>query len=234
MGPEVSPLSNPRLGELRDRVSRIPPVDAGHDFHHVLRVAGLAERILRAECLREDGCEASQEEIDAVVASALLHDCVPVPKNSPLRKESARLCAEKAREWLIELEWRPEERVAEITDAIFDHSYSSGRIPRTRVGRCLQDADRLEALGALGLFRTIATGVSMGALLFDPEDPWAENRELDDRKYTIDHFYTKLLKLPATFRTGSARQEAEERAKFLEMFAEQLRRELLSPDRPDR
>jgi uncharacterized protein len=230
----VSPVVNPRLDELRERVSRIPPVDAGHDFHHVLRVAGLAERILREECAREDGCEASQEEVDAVVASALLHDCVPVPKNSPLRKESARLCAEKAHEWLIELKWQPEDRIAEITDAIFDHSYSSGRVPRTRVGRCLQDADRLEALGALGLFRTIATGVSMGALLFDPEDPWAERRELDDRKYTIDHFYTKLLKLPATFRTESARLEAEERARFLEQFAGQLRQELLSPGRRGR
>jgi len=51
VGPEVNPL----LQELRERVSRIPPVDAGHDFHHVLRVAGLAEKILREECLREDG-----------------------------------------------------------------------------------------------------------------------------------------------------------------------------------
>jgi uncharacterized protein len=234
VGPEVSREANPLLQELRDRVSRIPPVDAGHDFHHVLRVAGLAERILRAECLREDGREALQEEIDAVVAAALLHDCVPVAKNSPLRKESARLCAEKAQEWLNELNWRPEARISEIVGAIYDHSYSSGRVPRTRVGRCLQDADRLEALGALGLFRTIATGVSMGAVLFDPEDPWAENRELDDRKYTIDHFYTKLLKLPETFRTESARLEAEGRARFLEQFAHQLRQELLSSDRQGR
>ncbi len=217
---------NPLLQELRDRVSRIPPVDAGHDFHHVLRVAHLAEKILREECLRKDGREAAQDEIDAVVAAALLHDCVPVPKNSPLRKESARLCAEKAEEWLRELKWSPEDRIAEITGAIFDHSYSSGRIPCNRVGRCLQDADRLEALGALGLFRTIATGVSMGAMLFDPEDPWAERRELDDRKYTIDHFYTKLLSLPSTFRTESARQEAVSRARFLESFAAQLRHEL--------
>lgn len=222
MGPEVNGV----LQELRERVSRIPPVDAGHDFHHVLRVAGLAEKILREECLREDGREATQDEIDAVVASAFLHDCVPVAKNSPLRKESARLCAEKAEEWLRELRWSPEARIAEITGAILDHSYSSGRIPRTRVGRCLQDADRLEALGALGLFRTIATGVSMGALLFDPDDPWAERRDLDDRKYTIDHFYTKLLSLPSTFRTESARQEAFSRARFLELFSAQLRHEL--------
>jgi uncharacterized protein len=222
VGPEVNPV----LSELRERVSRIPPVDAGHDFHHVLRVAGLAEKILREECLREDGREAAQDEVDAVVAAALLHDCVPVAKNSPLRKESARLCAEKAEEWLSELKWRPEERIPDIVGAILDHSYSSGRIPRTRVGRCLQDADRLEALGALGLFRTIATGVSMGALLFDPDDPWAERRDLDDRKYTIDHFYTKLLRLPSTFRTESARQEAFSRARVLELFAAQLKHEL--------
>lgn len=221
---------NPLLQELRERVSRIPPVDAGHDFYHTLRVAGLAEKILREECLREEGREAAQDEIDAVVASALLHDCVPVAKNSPLRKESARLCAEKAEEWLKELKWQPEGRIPEITGAILDHSYSSGRVPRSRIGRCLQDADRLEALGALGLFRTIATGVSMGAMLFDPEDPWAERRELDDRKYTLDHFYTKLLRLPSTFRTEGARQEALARARFLEGFAAQLKHELESHD----
>ncbi len=199
----------------------------------------LAARILNDEHFRMHGGPASESEVDDVIASALLHDCVPVAKDSPLRKESARLCSEKAREWLQELQWggtsesRPGSddsstlrRIDGICGAILDHSYSSGRIPSTLTGRALQDADRLEALGALGLFRTIATGVSMGAVLFDPADPWAEHRELDDRRYTIDHFFTKLLKLPETFRTRWARHEAIRRAEYLRGFLDQLRHEL--------
>jgi uncharacterized protein len=115
-----------------------------------------------------------------------------------------------------------------IVDAIRDHSYSGGRIPTTLIGKALQDADRLEALGALGLYRTIATGVSMGTLLFDPEDPWAERRALDDKRFTIDHFSVKLLKLPETFQTLAAKNEAVARARYLTGFLDQLKRELES------
>jgi uncharacterized protein len=217
---------NPVLRLIHDRVSVIPPADAGHDFHHTLRVAGLSARIVMDERGSSINTDALHLEVDAAIAAALLHDCVPVAKDSPLRKESARLCSEKAREWLNELAWAPASQIETITDAVLDHSYSSGRVPRSLVGQALQDADRLEALGALGLFRTIATGVSMGARLFDPEDPFAERRELDDRRFTIDHFFTKLLKLPDTFRTAWARSEALKRAHYLRGFVGQLREEL--------
>jgi uncharacterized protein len=218
---------NPKLLEIRNRVEKIVPADAGHDFHHTLRVARGSLRILLEESKRGDARAPSDEECDAVIASALLHDCVPVAKNSPLRKESARLCSEKAREWLIELQWDPPAMVEVIAEAVLDHSYSGGRIPRTLIGKCLQDADRLEALGALGLYRTIATGVSMGCLLFDPEDPFATGRAWDDRRFTIDHFFTKLLKLPESFQTKAARAEAFERARYLEGFIAQLKHEIL-------
>jgi len=217
---------NPRLRVLHDRVRAIPPVDAGHDFHHTLRVAALSLSILRSEIREQHGRNPDSAEEEAVVASALLHDCVPVAKDSPLRKESARLCSEKAQEWLEELAWSPQAMIPVIVDAILDHSYSGGRVPRTLIGKCLQDADRLEALGALGLYRTIATGVSMGSALFDVQDPFAANRALDDRKFTIDHFFTKLLKLPDTFQTASAKSEAKSRARYLEGFVDQLAHEL--------
>ena len=217
---------NPKLREILGRVEKIIPADAGHDFHHTLRVARGAFLILQEESVREFACPPSDEDCDAVIASALLHDCVPVAKNSPLRKESARLCSEKAREWLLELQWNPSEMIQVIADAVLDHSYSGGRVPQTLIGKCLQDADRLEALGALGLYRTIATGVSMGCLLFDPEDPFAAGRAWDDRRFTIDHFFTKLLKLPESFQTEAARTEAHERARYLEGFLTQLKHEI--------
>jgi uncharacterized protein len=90
----------------------------------------------------------------------------------------------------------------------------------------LQDADRLEAVGALGLYRTIATGVAMGAQLIDSNDPWAEKRELNDKQYSVDHFYTKLLHLHKTFQTDAAKAEAKDRTKFLEQFLSQLKHEI--------
>jgi len=218
------------LDSLRARVKAIPPADAGHDFSHILRVSTLTLDLFSQEVFTRFHRNSSNSEKWACLCAALLHDCVPIAKDSPLRKKSARLASEKAREWLTELKWP--EQVSEICEAIEDHSYSaslaSGRAPRSLLGECLQDADRLEALGAIGLYRTIATGVSMGAQLFHPEDPWAENRELDDKKYSIDHFFTKLLKLPETFRTRAAKNEATKRADYLRAFVVQLKYELKS------
>ena len=116
-----------------------------------------------------------------------------------------------------------------VADAIRDHSFSRGAIPATALGRALQDADRLEALGAIGLLRCITTGVRLGGEWFHAEDPWAEARALDDTRWSVDHFFAKLLQLPATMRTAAGRAEAERRAGFLHAFLEQLGGEL---DRP--
>ena len=221
-----------RILYLYDLVSKIPPVDAGHDFAHVKRVMGYSLKILSDEILATEKRALTEDERDAMLAAALLHDCVPIAKNSPLRKESSRLARDKAAEILNAQRTEKNERawsrdwVFEISAAIHDHSFSSGRIPQSLLGECLQDADRLEALGAIGLFRTIATGVSMGAQLFDPVDPWAEHRVLDDKKYSVDHFFTKLLKLPESFRTAYGREEAQKRADYLRGFIKQLKSEL--------
>jgi len=221
-----------RILYLYDLASKIPAADAGHDFTHIERVAKYAHRLLSEEIEAKEKRSPTVDETDAVIAAALLHDCVPIAKNSPLRKESSRLASEKAAEILSSQKNSLGERawsrdwVAEIAAAIHDHSFSSGRIPQSLIGQCLQDADRLEALGAIGLYRTIATGVSMGAALFDPMDPWAERRALDDKKYSIDHFFTKLLALPQTFRTTYGKKEAQDRADYLKNFVEQLKREL--------
>ncbi len=221
-----------RILYLYDLVSGIPPADAGHDFFHIKRVANQALKLFTEEVLAAEKRVLTVDETDAILAAAFLHDCVPIAKNSPLRKESSRLASEKAAEILNSQKNSKEERawtrdwVSEITAAIQDHSFSSGRTPQSLLGECLQDADRLEALGAIGLYRTIATGVSMGAQLFDSADPWAEHRPLDDKKYSIDHFFTKLLKLPESFRTTFGKEEALKRAQYLRGFVEQLRSEL--------
>lgn len=204
------------LSALRDRAAAALGADddPAHDLAHALRVAKSALAIA------EPGVDARR-----LVAAALLHDIVNVPKDSPERFRASALCAERARAWLPEHGFQAA-AIDEIAAAIEDHSYSRGAVPRSALGRALQDADRLEAVGALGLMRCISTGARMGARYFDPSDPWAKHRALDDRRYSVDHFFTKLLALPDTMLTPGGREEGRRRAEFLRAFLRQLGEEL--------
>lgn len=191
--------------------------DLTHDTSHALRVA--------LGTLRLGGSEVDARE---AIAAALLHDAVNLPKDSPERQLASERSAEAARARMPELGFAPE-AVARIADAVRDHSWSRGATPATALGRALQDADRLEALGAIGLLRCVSTGVRMGGQWFDADDPWAEHRPLDDTTYSVDHFFAKLLALPDTMRTEAGRTEAVRRAEYLLGFLEQLGAELGQP-----
>ncbi len=151
-----------------------------------------------------------------------------VPKDHPDRARASERSAEFARTRLAALGFGPA-AVEDAVEAIRDHAFSRGATPATALGRALQDADRLDALGAFGLYRVIATGVAMGGALYDADDPWAERRPLDDRAYSVDHFFTKLLRLPATMRTERGRAEALRRADTLRDFLRALGREIGRP-----
>ena len=92
--------------------------------------------------------------------------------------------------------------------------------------KIVQDADRLEALGAIGLARVFAVSGALGLALFDGEDPFAQHRPLDDKRYALDHFQTKLLKLPQTMQTARGKQLAQHNAQFLVEFMAKLGAEL--------
>ena len=85
----------------------------------------------------------------------------------------------------------------------------------------------MEAIGAIGIARVFATGASFGASLWHPEDPFAEQRELDDKAYSLDHFERKLLKLAAGMNTATGRRLAKERQDCLLGFLQALRVELV-------
>lgn len=204
------------LEEARARLTG----DPGHDVAHCLRVAEWTIRI--------GGASVNPRH---AIAAALLHDVINIPKDSPDRTRASERSADFARGLLAELGF---DGIELICDAIHDHSYSTGRVPRSPLGDALQDADRLEALGALGTLRTASCGARLGADYFDGDDPWAEHRELDDEKHTIDHFFEKLLLLPPTLRTNAGREEAERRAKFMRTFLRQLGDEIGSPPPPSR
>lgn len=190
--------------------------DAAHDLSHLWRVAYWTIRL------------APEIDPEEAVAAALMHDHVNVPKNHPDRTKASTLSAEAALPYLKAGGFSPE-AILRIQAAIRDHSFSRGAIPEEALGKALQDADRLEALGAIGLMRVFATGARMNTSFFDAEDPWAESRELDDKKYSVDHFFTKLLKLPATFQTEAGRREATRRAATLENFLDTTAEELGEP-----
>ena len=114
--------------------------DGSHDVGHLARVWANARVILAVE--GGDG--------EVLAASVLLHDCVHVEKSSPLRSQASRLAAERGRGILGEMGWE-RSRIEAVAHAIGAHSFSAGIAPVTVEARILQDADRLEAIGASGV-----------------------------------------------------------------------------------
>lgn len=218
MGSDVRDwIAEEGLGPLFDEVRRRLDDDPGHDLAHVLRVAEWTVRIGGDDVPRREA-----------IAAALLHDVVNLPKDSPDRARASELSAGVAREVLPRFGFT-DDAVARVAEAVRDHSYSRGATPESPLGRALQDADRLEALGALGIFRTATCGGRMGARYAHPEDPWGRERPLDDMRYTVDHFFCKLLGLARTMNTAAGRAEAERRTEFLRAFLRQLGTELGAP-----
>ena len=120
----------------------------------------------------------------------------------------------------------PPERYAAVLHAIEAHSFSAGMAPRSEEAKIVQDADRLEALGAIGLARVFAVSGALNNILFDADDPFADRRELDDKKYALDHFQCKLLRLPETMQTEKGRAMALHNARFLVQYMAKLSAEL--------
>src|SRR5919108_3283052 len=190
-----------------------------HDFQHILRVYRNAEMISK----QEEGAD-----LDIVLAAALLHDLVVYPKGSNKTINSADESAEIAKKILVEHKNYPIEKIEKVVDAIRTHSYSKKLIPSTLEGKILQDADRLDAIGAIGIARTFSVGGSENRSLYNPTDPFCESeRQLDDTQWTLDHIKKKLMILKNSMHTKTAKKIAEERTEFMELFLNQLRKEIL-------
>ena len=214
--PDARPWMAPLLARLRAHLAAEPfPRDAAHDLGHILRVARLADRLAAEEGADRDVC----------VAAALLHDLVYRPKNHPESPLTARLAADLVPAWCRETPGL-EAKAEAVAAAVASHSWSGGEAPASLEAEVVQDADRLEALGAIGIARVFATGASFGAGLRHPEDPWGEGRDLDDKAWSLDHFERKLLKLAAAMRTPAGRRRAQARHATLLRYLEDLRAEL--------
>lgn len=189
--------------------------DLAHDMNHVFRVVKTARAL----------CDSEGARIEVVLPAAYLHDCFSFPKNHSDRAKSSFIAAEKAIEFLASIDY-PAEYFEAIHHAVVAHSFSANIKPETLEAQIVQDADRLDALGAIGIARCIQVSSSLGVSLYDAEDPFSANRELNDRQYTLDHFYTKLFKLKDTMNTVSAKTEAEKRTVFMKAYLKQLGEEI--------
>ena len=193
--------------------------DAAHDLDHIRRVVRNARTLAAAE----------QARLEIVLPAAWLHDCVTVPKDSPLRTQASRLAAEQAVAWLTAWDY-PLTYLPAIAHAIEAHSFSAGVPAGTIEAKVVQDADRLEAIGAVGLARCLMLSGTMRRPLYAAVDPFCESRPPDDAVSAVDHFHTKLLKLEHTMQTASGQREARQRTEYLRGFLAELRRELSGPE----
>ena len=201
------------LGDLAARLlpQAFSADDGSHDAAHLIRVWKNARRI-QAE---EGG------DIRLLAAAVLLHDCVAVEKNSPLRAEASRLAAEKASGLLAAEGWSAED-ISAVAHAVLTHSFSANLAPGTLEAKILQDADRLDAIGMVGAARCFYIAGRMGSALYDPMDPLGENRPLDDKAFAIDHFEVKLFRLADGFQTAAGARMAGERTQRLRTIRDML------------
>ena len=203
--------------------AQMADADAAHDMEHIRRVVKSAKQLAVVENAR----------LDVVVPAAWLHDCVTVAKNSPQRSQASRMAAEAAAQFLGDISY-PAATIPAIQHAIICHSFSANIAPETIEAQVVQDADRLDAIGAIGISRCLMLSVSFSRHLYHPDDPFPmggkrplnNKRPLNDKKYAIDHFYTKLLTLGGTMKTAAGRAEAQQRTQFMDDFLTQLGREI--------
>ena len=186
--------------------------DGAHDLQHLNRVWHTASSLLQAT---------PQADCLVVQAASFLHDLVNLPKNHLDRAQASRRAAQKARLALQELGF-PEEKLSAVVHAIEAHSFSAGIVPTTIEAKLVQDADRLDALGAIGMARLFYTAGRMGSALAHPTDPLAKHRPLDDQSYALDHIMVKLDALPASMQTPAGRKLGYTRLLLVHTFRDQF------------
>jgi uncharacterized protein len=190
--------------------------DPSHDFNHALRVLKNAEYISSIE----------GGNLDIIIPATLFHDVINYKKNDIRSKNAALESAEFTESILNNFSFYNYNKIYLVKQAIIEHSYSNGIKPKTIESKIVQDADRLEATGAISIMRTFSSGGQMSRMFYDINDPFCNNREPNCIKYSVDLFYSRLLKVKELMNTNTAKKLAENRTKHLYNFLEQLKQEI--------
>ncbi|WP_050464763.1 HD domain-containing protein [Herbaspirillum autotrophicum] len=179
--------------------------DGAHDLSHLHRVWRTAQTLLTSY---------PQADPLVVQAACYLHDLVNLPKDHQQRHQASRQSAQLACTQLSALGF-PAGKLTALAHAIEAHSFSAAIKPTSIEACIVQDADRLDALGTVGLARLFYTAGRMGSALAHPDDPLAQCRESDDKRYALDHIGIKLAALPASMQTGAGRLLGQQRLQLL-------------------
>ncbi len=195
---------------------KISDIDASHDFYHAQRVLTNAEMIAHKE----------KADMDIIVPAALFHDLIVYPKNHPNRHLSQEESALAAQKILEKLPHYPKKKIEAVKTCILECSFTKGIIPNLLESKILQDSDGLEATGAISIMRTYSSTGQMKRPFYNAEDPFCTKREPDSKKYALDLFYTRLLKVEGRMHTKTAKQIAKHRTAFLKTFLKEFKLEL--------
>ena len=210
---------NELLKQWQDRLIAIAGAgangDGAHDLNHLHRVWSNAGQLLASH--------AGADPL-VVMAACYLHDLVNLPKNHPQRALASRQSGVAARQALLAAGF-PAERLVAVVHAIEAHSFSAALPAESIEAKIVQDADRLDALGAIGLARLFYIAGQMNSALADSADPLAQDRPLDDRRFALDHIVVKLAKLPSMMQTAAGRALGELRLARLTAFRDDFARE---------
>jgi uncharacterized protein len=187
--------------------------DAVHDFDHVLRVLALAEHLARVE----------GADMEIVRTATLLHD-VARGHGDRMVADHAQAGAELARQLLA---GQPPEKVEAVAHAIAAHRFRTGPAPQTLEAQVLHDADKLDAIGAIGVARAFAYGGHEGQRLWTEVPPdYVESQDSRDQHTPVHEYHIKLVQIKDRLLTGSARRLAQERHDFMVAYFERLEREV--------
>lgn len=189
--------------------------DPAHDYLHFKRVVATAKTL----CAEEGG------KSEIVIPAAWLHDFVIIPKNDPRRKQASRLSADAATQFLISAGY-PEPYLEEIGHAIAAHSFSANIEAKSLEAKIVQDADRIDGLGAIGIARCFATAGLLKRAFYSEADPFCNARPADDAQFTVDHFFAKLFKTADTLKTGAGRKLAARRISVMKNYLDDLAAEI--------
>lgn len=189
--------------------------DPSHDFQHVIRVLNLALLIGKK----------GMADLDILIPAALFHDVVVYRKDHPNSKNETDESAEIAKQVLEKMKNYPKEKINKVVTCIKQCSFSKGIIPDLLESKILQDADRLEATGAISIMRTFSSGGQMNRQFYDPDDPFCQKGAVAFRS-NLDLFYKRLLVVEKGMYTNLAKRMAKRRTVFLKTFLKELKMEL--------
>jgi uncharacterized protein len=196
--------------------------DASHDIHHFRRVAKWAYKIVQNE----------GEDLDflVILAACYFHDVINLAKNHPKRTSASTLAAKLTLQILEQINF-PKEKISKVCHAVEAHSYSAQIKPGLIEAKVLRDADRLDAIGSIGVLRTLYISGSMKRPLYHKSDPLAKNRALNGGKYSLDHFNIKSIDYPRTLSTSSALNFAKPLLKASDRFVQQMQKDIKNGQR---